>query len=49
MKRTGHWEKANLMPAAVLHWPEIVTFWLNIKNICILDENIVIPTYTAEN
>lgn len=51
MKRMGHWEKqlAKLMPAAALHWPEILTFWLNIKNICIVDENIIISTYTARN
>lgn len=44
----GHWEKesAKLMPAAALRWPEIVTFWLNIKKICIFDENIIISTYT---
>jgi len=37
------------MSAAVLHWLEIVTFWLNMKNICIFDENIIRSSYTAGN
>lgn len=32
-KKIEHWEKepAKLIPAAALHWMEIVTFWLYIK------------------
>lgn len=47
----GHWEKqlAKLMPAAALHWPEILTFWLSIKNNCIVNENVIISTYTTRN
>lgn len=37
------------MSAAVLYWLEIVTFWLNIKYICIFDESIIRSSYTAGN